>query len=364
MLDLNSIILTRAKDCAKKQTTIQYMNSFKFVSEEAKIRNNISVSCALRAEQISPGGFVSCMNQKFDSVIDENLYPRNEQLFSLFKRYTKSDFILNIIKNALILAGKNGKILLEKSNNAMTSIELIHGYQFEMTQLWNFDEIKIIKPRIICIDGYIESISEITNLLDECAVSKEALVLITHGASDDVINTLSVNHIRKTLNVFAYSVPKNLDSINLLKDVAVVCGCDIVSKFKGQLLNSLSLLDTTQIDEIILYKKNAIIRHALTNNFVRIHINSLQERAKIEIEDVQQMLYKRIHALISSCVVVKLQDDDNFIINSQAIDYAIRTLKVIHLGIYDNTLTSTNVITSFLTKKCSEQLNSSFIQVL
>jgi len=357
---LNSTILTRAGAGVVKNTALQFQNCVKFLTKKQQIEHDFAVSYALRAEQISSGGFLRSMQNDVYNV-ENCTIPNVSDVECLISKYTKNQYIQKLIKHVLNIAGKNGKVLIEKSDTDTTSVELVLGNHITVNSLFKIKNAVLSRPRIICIDGYIESISEITNLLEECAKTKQTLILVSHGASDDVVNTLNVNFLQKTLNIYCYNIPKDLNSINLLKDIAVISNCDIVSKFKGQILNSLSLNDAVQVEEVICYNDSFLLKNSKTRHLVQNHIILLQNRLKNETDDVQSLLTKRIRTLSSLYVVIRLKNDNNFIVNSQAIDYTIRMLRTCHLGITNEKLAATEISASLLLKKCSEQLENLII---
>ena len=102
-----------------------------------------------------------------------------------------------------------------------------------MKKLLKDDNLFLRDARIACIDGYVESVSELHLLLEELSEAKVPCFLFVRGMSEDVLHTIKTNNDRKTLMVFPYIVPFDLDSVNTIVDIAVSAGTDVLSNLKS-----------------------------------------------------------------------------------------------------------------------------------
>ena len=146
-------------------------------------------------------------------------------------------FLSSVLLEAIKLGGIESKIVCEPTKNSKTSIELKNGYNFTINPFdlfynqkgrWDREKVKCL-----IVDGFVENISEIDHLLTESNKTKNPMIIFANGFNDDVIQTLKFNFERETLDIFPVKIDIELDSINTINDIAVVCGGDIISSLKG-----------------------------------------------------------------------------------------------------------------------------------
>ncbi|MAH42954.1 hypothetical protein CL614_04510 [archaeon] len=229
----------------------------------------------------------------------------------------KDNFTIDLIKNALQLCGGEGQLFIDKTYSRETSIELITGYAYKhfipdnfllMTQIkkWVKNDVKII-----LIDGIIEKVSEIHATLEKLHEDKQPCIIFARGFENDVISTLSTNFCRQTLDVVPVIVPYDLAGINQLKDLAVICGCDVISSLKGELISTLQFDDLVEVQKIIVDENRMIIKQDTTKNIVSLHVNELHKRMLAALsghDEKSKLLIDRIKMLSSQCVYIKIGD--------------------------------------------------------
>lgn len=241
--------------------------------------------------------------------------------------YVAAPFVKAMLREALALAGFGGRIIVEKTSASVPSVELVRGYSFELQPCFPVD-FSFLRPRVACIDGFIESVSEVHHLLEAASAAKEPCVVFLRGASDDVINTLRVNYDRGSLRVIPMVVRFDLEGMNTLVDVAVVSGADVLSSLKGELISALSFDLLPTVDQITAFKGSTVIQESRTATAVATHANRLRLRRTEEtVNDLAPLLDARIRSLSPNHVVIRLRADKDFVVNSQAIDRALRATK-------------------------------------
>jgi chaperonin GroEL (HSP60 family) len=232
-----------------------------------------------------------------------------------------------MVREALTLAGFRGRIIVEKTLSMTPSVELVRGYTFDVRLGFPID-FSVANPRIACVDGFIESVSEVHHLLEAAATSREPCVFFVRGLTDDVIHTLRVNHDRGTLRVFPAIVPFDLDGMNTLVDVAVVSGSDVVSSLKGELISSIDFHRLPIVERVTSFKGNTVIMESRTAQAVRSHVARLRSRRVDEgVDEVGKLLDRRIRSLSPNHVVIRLPEGRDFVVNSQAVDLSLRTVR-------------------------------------
>jgi len=347
----------------------------------------IVMSHAITAERTSAGGFDRCIQMLLEkqnfvrcgetagtqikSTCDtlEGLKPYQasaDDLSRVVKTYSglsHRGYIPSIVSRALELSGFAGRIIIEKSVSSTPSVELVRGYTFELQQLLPID-VSIVSPRVFCIDGYVEEVSEIHHLLEAAASAKEPCVVFLRGASEDVKHTLKVNYDRGSLRVIPIGVRYDLEGMNTLVDLATVCGCDLVSSLKGDMISSIKFSDAPRVDVVHINKNRVVIVNASTHAGVLAHVSRLRQRRAEEnaqIEDMCLLLDKRIKSLSPNHVTIRLPNDRDFVESSQAIDYVLRAVRsMVDYGVVgdEKRLYATEIAASVQSDRCLQVLKS------
>jgi chaperonin GroEL (HSP60 family) len=364
----------------KIHTQIQMLFDIKLDKCESNLIQVI-LEHLLLTEKLAPGSFIQFL-EKLISILSldkdyntNNIINSNCQQITTYKA-TENDLknlvfdlydkkISFILKEAITLAGLTGKIVIEKSGNDNTSIELVRGYTFTSCECVISQNINLTNPKIIVIDGFIDSVAEIHHLLESANLASESVILFARGMNKDIIQTLAINYQRKTLTVVPVIVPFELEGINTVNDIAIVSGCDLISPNKGNLISSIKYDLAPRISSISIYQNKIVIINHKTYRNVQSHLNMLKQKREdsSKIQETNHLLDKRIRTLIPNHVVIRLPDNSNYVFESQQIDNGMRMIKsLIEYGIiiYQGKRIPAliNVISSFYVKKCIEQLHS------
>jgi hypothetical protein len=376
--EVDSVVLTDSKTGLSLLTKYQFMFGWKPRSLLQARLYELILRLAVDAEKLGPGSFDRVLerlsehpnnltNDYSDDFDNKGLSTVPASLADL-KTFTEDYFksagerAHHIFLEALDLAGFGGKIVVEKTHAGVPSVELTHGYAFDVKPAWDVN-LKLENTRIFVIDGYVESVSEIHHLLESQAVKKENSVIFLRGMSQDVIHTLRVNFDRGTLTAIPVIVNFDIEGINTLNDVAIITGCDVVSSNKGNLISSIDYNSATIVESVTLYPSKVVIQHKKTSLSIATHVNFLKNKRmeKSAVEDMGKLYDKRIRSLTPNQVIIRLSDDKDFIKTSQSIDLALRTVKsLIEYGV--STKNKLPAMTEFSTQKylryCVETLSN------
>lgn len=315
------------------------LQSFSILKNKNKLLNSILeiiISNALEAEKISPGGFEKTINLwlKEETSKEVNAFsPTFEDLSKIIEEYCKNTQLKSIVLDAIVLAGFRGVVSIEKSSNSNISIELIEDYQFDCSSFEK--QIRLIKPKMLCIDGYVASVSELNLLFESLVGNGSQLVIIAKGFDEEVISTIKVNNARNIFNVHPVIVPFVLENINTIGDIATVVGTTPVSSHLGQVIANVDISNAIQVDEVKLTNQKIFIKNKKTKSNVALHVTNLFEKLKTK-ENTKELYEKRIKSLTCNNVVIRLPDDKNFVENSQSIDFSLRAVRsLLSFGITD-----------------------------
>jgi len=285
---------------------------------------NILLNAVINAEKLAAGsGIIAViafleLRKRPESQTDPNALVGHTHVTDLkttkdiLKRiFGVDNKLYHMILKACDIAGHNGSIYINNIPKDTSYIELTSGYRFSCHMDKSFEAAaKITKwnrshVRAFIIDGIIETVGEINHILEYMSESKEAGIIFARGYSEEVIATLAVNAKRKTLDIVPVIVPFDLQGMNMLKDIAVVCGSDVVSSLKGELISSIEIDTIPVIDFVLADMAHIIIEHPPTQRSARVHLKNLKTRIEKEnSEDKIKLLNDRVKALASNCVEV------------------------------------------------------------
>lgn len=298
---------------------------------------NILVEHLYRAEAVSPLSADLMIKRLVGDKIDSSR-PRSCHKDDLKRLLVNAsdEKISELVLDAFDLVGLKGKLSIGKSNS-IDLIELIRGYLFEeLTPAFQTGNIELSQPKSISIDGYIESVSEIHHILENLSSSKDSAVLFVRGLSNEVLHTLKVNYDRKTVLCVPIVVKYDLEGVNVLNDISVICGNDVVSSFKGQTISSIDCEKYNRIDSIKISNNTVLIVAKDSSARVDRHVSFLQKKIQEEDNQIsQEVLTKRIKRLGGNQANILLVNDDDFVKKSFMIDRCIRSVKSSHKGIVE-----------------------------
>lgn len=323
-----SLIVTN--DYPRLKKTLQHLMEVKFKDESLRPLFDLLLRYSLQAEEHCPGSGVvllerfSRVDKEYMNLDKRRMYRKDVEAALLRLSYSKR--ITKILLSLLENSSQDTKITVKKSSNSKTYLEVTEGHSFNLKKLLKGSPVILTDTRISCIDGYIESASEVHKLLTELSETKESCILFCRGMSEDVLHTIKVNNDRKTLNLHPYVAPYDIDNVNTLVDIAVTSNTDVVSTTKGDLISSVGLQSLGKVVTSILSSDNVILTPMKsTKNSLERHISSLRKTI-VERPELEETLSDRLKSLSSHNLYVCLPDDINYYSDRQQIDEGIRVI--------------------------------------
>lgn len=199
----------------------------------------------------------------------------------------------NIFRSAIELLGATGKYVVKESKNFENLISVDRGNRFDIhidqiysdTVFSKTQKIFYRRPKVVVLDGIIESVSQIDNILRSSYEKRKDVVFFCRGFLPDVVNTMAVNQIRETMGICPITVSFDEYGIYQLKDISSVIGCDVYSIEKGDQISSIcfdELPETKSItvtcSKVIIESNNAIDRILISDALENTHDNGIKEK--------------------------------------------------------------------------------------
>jgi chaperonin GroEL len=173
----------------------------------------------------------------------------------------------NLIAEAMEKVGKDGVITVEEAKGLETTLETVEGMQFDRGYLSPYFvtdpekmEAVLEDPYILIHDKKISAMKELLPLLEKTAQSGKPLLIISEDVEGEALATLVVNKLRGTLKVVAVKAPGFGDRRKeMLRDIAVLTGGQVISEELGFKLENATLNDLGRTKRIVVDKDNTTL---------------------------------------------------------------------------------------------------------
>lgn len=244
--------------------------------------------------------------------------------------------LASAIWEALELAGLEGRIFVENGRQDNYFIELKEGYNFKLKPfkfMLQNNSWERRNCKVLIVDGLVEKVSEIDHLLTKSLETKIPMVVVAHGFSEEVAATLKANQERGLLDIQPVRIPSDIDALNIVNDIAVVCGTLPISSMKGDLIVFTKYEDIPLVDRVRLGETECSIENSKTRAAVSAQAKSILEKRQAYFlhEEVQELFDKRLRSLVSNTVLLHLpnasatKNDERRV----KIDISLRQIKTI-----------------------------------
>lgn len=319
----------------KTRRNLQHFLMIKPPTRSQADQYQLVLSHAITAEKMCPGAGVIFLKLVCGHVVEPTVPPKNKtEFFKLLYDLNLRDELVSIIRSSVEVADVNSSFVIKKSQK-QSYIEIVEGHQFDLKNLITSNGDFYSTCKVACIDGYVESVSELHHLFTKLSESGLPCMLFLRGMSDDVLHTIKVNNDRKTMTVIPFIVPFDVDNVNVIVDIAVTSGTDVVASTKGQLINSVSIENLGTVKNCYIF--GGRIKYSSDDQSVKKRVKEHTDFLKkmiLERPDTADLLSQRIKSLSSRRIEIGIPDDINFYSNQQQLDECIRIISAILGRVY------------------------------
>ena len=167
-----------------------------------------------------------------------------------------------MIASAMEKVGKDGIITVEEAKGTETEVKTVEGMQLDRGYLSPYFvtnqesmEAELDNPYILLYDKKISSMKDILPVLEQTAQTGKPLLIIAEDIDGEALATLVVNKLRGTIKVAAIKAPGFGDRRKeILEDVAVLTGGQVISQELGFTLDKVTLNDLGTTEKITIDK--------------------------------------------------------------------------------------------------------------
>ncbi len=221
-----------------------------------------------------------------------------------------------LIADAMEKVTADGVITVEESKTAETSCEVVEGMQFDRGYITPYmvtdtDKMEAVidDASILITDKKISNVQEILPVLEQVVQNGMKLVIIAEDVEGEALSTLIVNKLRGTFTCVAVKAPGFGDRRkDMLKDIAILTGGEVISSELGLELKEASLAQLGRARQVKINKENTIIVGG-AGDVNEIKNRIAQIKASIEVstsEFDKEKLHERLAKLSGGVAVIKV----------------------------------------------------------
>jgi chaperonin GroEL len=222
----------------------------------------------------------------------------------------------DLIAEAMEKVGKDGVITVEEAKSMETSLDIVEGMQFDRGYLSPYFVTNPERMEAVLEDVYllihekkISNMRELLPVLEQIAKMNKPLVILAEDVEGEALATLVVNKLRGTLQCVAVKAPGFGDRRKeMLRDIAVLTGGNVISEDLGIKLENVTLNDLGQARRVTIDKENTtIVEGAGSSEDIEGRVNQIRTQIDETTSDYdREKLQERLAKLVGGVAVIKV----------------------------------------------------------
>jgi chaperonin GroEL len=221
-----------------------------------------------------------------------------------------------LIADAMEKVGKDGVITVEEAKSMETTLDVVEGMQFDrgytspyfVTDPERMEGV-LENPLILIHEKKISNLKDLLPVLEQIAKMGKPLLVIAEEVEGEALATLVVNKLRGTLSCAAVKAPGFGDRRKeMLKDIAVLTGGEVISEELGIKLENIRLDDLGKAKKVVIDKENTtIIEGAGAQKEIEGRIKQIRAQIEESTSDYdREKLQERLAKLAGGVAVIKV----------------------------------------------------------
>lgn len=222
----------------------------------------------------------------------------------------------NIIADAMDKVGKDGVITIEENKSTETVLDIVEGMQFDRGYLspyfvTNAETMaaSLENVYILIYEKKISNMKDLLPVLEQLAKQNSQFLIIAEDIEGEALATLVVNKLRGTLNCCAVKAPGFGDRRKeMLKDIAVLTGGQVISEDIGLKLENVKLSDLGKAKKIVVDKENTtVVEGAGQSDDIMARVNQIKKQIEDTSSDYdREKLQERLAKIVGGVAVIKV----------------------------------------------------------
>ncbi len=221
-----------------------------------------------------------------------------------------------LVADAIERVGAEGVVSVEEAKGIETTLDVVEGMQFDRGYLspyfvTNPEKMQAVleSPLILVYDKRVGAIKDILPLLEQILQQGRPLLVIAEEVEGEALATMVVNKLRGALLCVAVKAPGFGDRRQeLLQDIALVSGAQLVSEQLGKSLESVLLSDLGSTERVIVDKDSTtIVGGAGKPEDIQARCSELRRRISETTSDYdKEKLQERLAKLAGGVALVRV----------------------------------------------------------
>lgn len=212
-------------------------------------------------------GFEELLNVTLVGVLESSTPVDDDKINAISTISANNDsYIGGLISSAFKEVGKEGILTVEDSRTNDTFIKVVDGVSINRGWIspyfiTNTDKREAVyeDPLILITDKKIRSTQEIVPVLEKVFKSARPLVIIADELEAQALALLVVNRLRANMPVVAIKAPAYGDRrAEILKDLGVITGAEVISELKGIRLEDTTLVQLGSCKKVVVTENETI----------------------------------------------------------------------------------------------------------
>ena len=221
-----------------------------------------------------------------------------------------------MLSEAMDRVGKEGVITIEEAKGLETTLDVVEGMQFDRGYLSPYfvtdpEHMKCVldDPYILLSERKISSMRDLVPVLEAAARESRPVLIVAEEVEGEALATLVVNKLRGTLKCAAVKAPGFGDRRKeMLKDMAVLTGGQVISEELGMKLEKLELKDLGRAKKVEIDKDNTtIVEGAGAKEAIKGRVETIRRQIEDTKSDYdREKLQERLAKLAGGVAVIKV----------------------------------------------------------
>jgi chaperonin GroEL len=226
------------------------------------------------------------------------------------------DMVGAVLAKALFTVGDGGIVTVQDSPENGMSVDFVEGFEYDngycspylVTHPASLEAI-LDDPYILLCSEKITKVGELMPLLDKIMRKPRPLLVIAENVEGSALSMIVHNHVNGVFQCVATKAPGFGDRrLRKLEDIATVTGGQVVSKYSGHSLESITLEQLGRASQVrVTADRTAIIGGAGSTDAISFRVGQLRaelERATFGIDE--DVLSERIGSLSGKVAIIKV----------------------------------------------------------
>ncbi|MBO4847828.1 MAG: chaperonin GroEL [Clostridia bacterium] len=221
-----------------------------------------------------------------------------------------------LISDAMEKVGNDGVITVEEGKTMKTELRFTEGMQFDRGYASAYmvtdpDKMEAVldDPYILITEKKITNIQDILPVLEQIAKQGRKLLIIAEDVEGDALATLVVNKLRGIFTCVAVKAPGFGDRRKeMLKDIAILTGGEVISDELGMELKDASLAQLGTARQVKVDKENTtIVEGAGSADEIAARVRMIKSQiAETKSEYDKEKLQERLAKLAGGVAVISV----------------------------------------------------------